>query len=123
MQIDVTGVNEYEFIPEIAGNEKEEHDKQWRIVVRRFNFGLECNKFKFKTDSGLIDYDNYQFLKRSIVKFVNAPNLVKEGGEKEELTVETFLSDKYPELYPVVIALYSYMEKLIVSGSGIETKK
>lgn len=123
MQIDVSGKNEFEFIPEIAGNENEPKEKQWRIVVKKVNFMIEGNKFSFKTTDGRIDYDNFKFIEKSIVKHINPPNLKIDDKKTEELTTDILLSDTYAALFPVVRALYFFLIKLVADDAALETKK
>lgn len=120
MEIKINRINEYEFIPEIEGNEKEKKEKQWRIVVRKVNFLARMSKYAYQKSDGSTSYDDIEYMSDSIVRFENAPMLLIEG-EKVELTKEMFLSDKFPVLFPVVKKLSDFINELL--QDGIDTKK
>jgi len=123
MILQVSGKNEFTFIPSIAGNETAEPGKQWRIIVRKINISVANNRFTFTKDNGSIDIDNYKYLKDSIIRHENAPDL--EGPDKSiiRLTTDILFSDIYPELFPVLQQLLSFVIKLIVPDGALETKK
>ena len=122
MRINVNSSNTFKFYPDIEGNLSLPEDKRFTIVVKKVNQSLTSGKWTKFSEGGNVEIDMRAKVKNQIVRLENPPLLRVDNKTEKELTIDVLLGDEFSELYPIVIQLIEFMNKMEREG-GIETKK